>query len=95
MKFAISDLLATTSCIAILFALLRLGPDVFALTFVALHFLQFFVLPLSILISTVFLSQERGKVLVVSTNPAWRLLKKLWLLSFVCTLALWLFILFG
>jgi len=91
MKFAISDLLWTTTSIAILFAVIRLGPEIFTQIFVFLHILQFVVLPLTKLLTTVLLAEQRGQMLDIATNPAWRILKKLWLSSSVCTIAIWLY----
>ncbi|MDZ4849095.1 MAG: hypothetical protein SGI77_07355 [Pirellulaceae bacterium] len=88
MRFGISDLLWTTTAVALLFALLRTGFAGFLIAFLILNLLQFFF-PIVVLVTTIAFADQRGQMLDISTNPAWRILKTLWLLSFICTIIVW------
>ena len=94
MKFAIADVLWTTTAVALLFALLRVGNGGFLIAFIFLNFLQI-ALPIGILFATIAFADQRGQMLDHSTVPGWRILKRTWLLSIVCTIIVWALLLWS
>jgi hypothetical protein len=92
MRFAISDLLWTMAVAALLFSLLRMGSLGFFLAFIFLNFLQV-LLPVGILVAIIALAEQRGPMLDYSTVPGWRIFKKVWWLSMLCTLLVWILLL--
>ena len=81
MKFTIFDLLLTTAVIGILFALLRLNFDFFVILQLCMPFVMIF--------TTIVFADQRGQTLDRASNPTWQLMKKFWLLSFVCGVVPW------
>ena len=92
MKFAISDVLWTTTAVAILFAMLRNGTDGLIVAFALLNVLQI-ALPVGILFAIIAFADQRGQMLDFSTVPGWQTLKKIWVLSIACTVFVWALIL--
>ena len=88
MRFAISDILWTTTAVAVMFALLRTGDGWFFIAFALLNLLLI-VLPIVALITTIAFADQDRQMLDISTNPVWFVLKKLWLLSILCTAIVW------
>jgi hypothetical protein len=92
MKFSIADILWTTVAAAFLFAAIR-TVNGFVVAFVLLNLAQV-VLPIGILLLTILFADQRGSMLDIATVPGWRILKRIWILSILCTIAVWL-MLFG
>lgn len=88
MKFAIADVLWTTTAVALLFSVLRIGDGGFFIAFILLNFMQV-TLPFGILFATIAFADQRGQMLDYSTVPGWRILKRIWLLSILCTIVVW------
>lgn len=88
MKFAIIDLIWTTTAIALLFALLRQGDIGFFLAFVLLNLMQI-LMPFVVMFATILFADQRGQTLDISTLAGWRSIKRVWFLSIVCTIIVW------
>jgi hypothetical protein len=68
--------------------LLRTGNDGFLIAFIFLNLLQV-MLPIGILFATIAFADQRGQMLDYSTVPGWQVLKRIWLLSIMCTVVVW------
>jgi hypothetical protein len=88
MKFSIKDILWTTFAAALLFASVRTVSG-FVVAFLILNLAQV-VLPIGILLLTILCADQRGNMLDIATVPGWRILKRIWLLSILCTITIWL-----
>ncbi len=88
MKFSITDILWTTFAAALLFAAIRTVRG-FVVAFLILNIAQI-VLPIGILLLTIFFADQRGTMLDIATVPGWRILKRVWILSVLCTITIWL-----
>lgn len=84
MKFSITDLLLTTTAYAALLGLARTTYGGFLITFAVLFSLQVFC-PIAIIFTTIVFADQRGQMLDLSTNRAYAVLKKIWLLSLICS----------
>ena len=84
MKFTITDLLLTTTAYAALLVLARADYDGFLISVAILFLLQVFC-PVAIVFTTIVFADQRGQMLDVSTNRAYLALRKLWLLSLICS----------
>jgi hypothetical protein len=89
MKFAIADLIWTTTTVAILFAILRTGYDGCEYACFVFTLLQF-ALPFGIIFSTIAFADQRGQTLDHTSLPGWQFWKRIWLLSIVCTIVVWI-----
>ncbi len=92
MKFTIAELLWTTTVAALLFATLRTGAGGFYVAFMLLNCLQV-TLPVGILFATIAFADQREQMLDIATLPGWKILKKIWFLSIICTIVVWLLLL--
>ena len=54
-----------------------------------------FIGPLAILFTTIIFVDQRGSYLDIESNPFYRSLKRLWLLSVGCAIAVWVLLFFG
>ena len=88
MEFGIADLLWTTTAAALLFALLSRGVVGFVIAFLVLNLLQI-VIPIGTLFAIIVFADQRDQMLDFATLPGWKVLKKIWILSIVCTIIVW------
>jgi hypothetical protein len=87
-KFSIADCFWAMTAVAILFAMLRIGGGRFLTAFILLNLLQI-ILPIGILFATIVFADQRGPMLDHATVPGWPVLKRIWLLSMMCTVVVW------
>ncbi len=57
-----------------------------------LNFLQV-TLPVGILFATIAFADQRGQMLDIATLPGWEILKRIWILSILSTMVVWLLLL--
>lgn len=88
MKFSITDILWTTFAAALLFAAIRTVSG-FVIAFLFLNIAQV-VLPAGIVLLTIVFADQRGNMLDIATVPGWRILRRIWILSVLCTIAIWI-----
>ena len=88
MKFTIMDLLLTTTAYAAMLGLARANYEKFLIAGAILFLVQVFC-PIAILLTTILFADQRGQMLDLSTNPLYATLKKIWLLSIICSGLLW------
>lgn len=88
MKFGIADLLWTTTAVAVLFTLISRDVFSFHYAFLALNLLQVVIL-IGTLLALILFAEQRDTMLDFATLPGNRILKKIWIISFACTVLLW------
>ena len=88
MKFSIRDIVVATTAVALMLTLARFS---FASFIIAFLFANAFLFlgPLAIIVTTVLLAERRGSYLDIHSNPFYRSLKRLWLLSVGCVIVVW------
>ncbi|GAB5406374.1 MAG: hypothetical protein Aurels2KO_46050 [Aureliella sp.] len=89
MKLAIRDLLFATTAVAILLTFAQLAFAGFLIAFALVNALLIF-LPFAVVFTTIIFADQRGQMLDLNSNPLYKTLKKIWLLSIVCVLVVWL-----
>ncbi len=94
MKFSIRDIAMATTAIASMLAIAKLDFGLFLFGFVFAQ-LFLFVGPFAILFTTIAFADQRGGFLDISSNPCYRTLKRLWLLSVGCVIVVWAFLIVG
>ena len=88
MQFSIRDIVLATTAVALMLAFARIAFAMFLLVFLfANAFL--FIGPFTIIFTTIIFADQRGSYLDLSSNPLYRSLKRLWLLSVGCTVVVW------
>lgn len=94
MKFSIRDLIIVTTSVALMLAFARVAFATFLLAFLFANL--FLVLgPLAIIFTTIIFADQRGSYLDLASNPFYRSLKRLWLLSVGCAIVVWGLLFFG
>lgn len=88
MKFSIRDIGVATTVVALMLAFARLA---FAMFLVAFLFANIFIFigPVAIIFTTIIFADQRGTYLDLVSNPFYRSLKRLWLLSVGCVIVVW------
>ncbi|MGN6547623.1 MAG: hypothetical protein ACTHK7_21400 [Aureliella sp.] len=87
MKFSILDLLAITSVSAGLLYLARIAPMTFLVAFGCLILVHCCV-PFAIVLIHLVMADQHINMLRLKPSRTYERVKKLWLISFVCTLAM-------
>ncbi len=88
MTFSIRDIAMATTAVALMLAFARTAFPLFLLVFIFANLFLFFG-PFAIIFTTIIFADQRGSYLDISSNPFYRLLKKLWLLSVGCVIVVW------
>ncbi len=88
MQYSIRAIIISTTAVALMLAFAKASPMNFLVEFVVTHALILFA-PLVILVSTIMFADQRGTYLVLSSNPFYRSLKRLWLISIACVAVVW------
>ena len=88
MKFSIRDIVVATTAVALMLAFARIAFPYFLLAFVFANLFLCFG-PFAIIFTTNVFADQRGSFLDISTNPFYRSLKRLWLLSVLCVFVVW------
>ncbi len=88
MKFSIRDIAVATTTVALMLAFAQIALPFFLIAF---GFASIFLClgPFAILFTSILFAEQRGSFLDISTNPCYRSLKRLWLLSLCCVLVVW------
>ena len=89
MKFKIKDLLVVTTCAAGLLALGKYAIAAFLVLFLPATFLVIFC-PFAIIFTTIIFADQRGQMLDLNSNPTYGPLKRIWVLSLLIVILVWI-----